>query len=100
MHVANFILVSGEPSEDDSLPDEMQGEEESLLGKQEYIQKRSTGDRSNGDKLHYDYSKDDLGTGDKAVEKLSKRREDEFETAVKKPALPFYCSIPLVSRSK
>ena len=92
-------MFPGEPSEDDSLPIELTKEEEDLFGKEETeeteeLKKRSTRDQV----LHYDYKKKDLGTGGKGVEKYSTQREDEVETAVKKPALPFYCSIPLVSR--
>ena len=89
-------MFPGEPSEDDSLPIELTKEEEDLFGKEETeeLKKRSTRDQV----LHYDYKKKDLGTADKGVEKYGTQREDEVETVVKKPALPFYCSIPLVSR--
>ena len=92
---ADDFSVSGEPLDDDSRP--MTKEEEVFLDKEyeeeeEDIRKRSTQDKEP------DNSNKDLGTEDKGVEKYENKREDEVDTAVKKPYLPFYCSIPLVSR--
>ena len=79
-------------------------EEEALLEKEEEekerallekLEKEEEERRESDKELHYDYSKRDLGI-QQGVDKLN--RQDGLETAVKKPVLPFYCSIPIVSR--
>ena len=75
------------PKEDqDSLPKKEEKDQEEEAD----ITKRSTQEK----KFHYDYEREDLGTEDKGVERYERRHE---QVALKKPSLPFYCSIPLVS---
>ena len=92
--MSRSLASSGEPTEDEvseEAPNPLPNEEDEEQEEENVdIKKRSTEKKQ----LHYDYEREDLGTGIKGAETYE--RKDE-QVALKKPALPFYCSIPLVS---